>query len=62
MLFTFLYLGNIELLSETNLKNRLVREDHFVDSDFTDGRKIRLKKTAIPIKFKEILQMKKCTC
>lgn len=46
-------LGNIDLLSETNLKNRVVCEDHFDDSDFTDERKIRLKKIAVPKKFKE---------
>jgi len=36
-------LGNIDLLSETNLKNRVVCEDYFYDSEFTDERKIRLK-------------------
>lgn len=41
------------MLSETNIKNRLVCEDHFDDSDFQDLRKIRLKKTAVPKKFKE---------
>jgi len=46
-------LGNIDLLSETNLKNRVVCEDHFDDSNFTDERKIRLKKTAVPKHFKE---------
>lgn len=46
-------LGNVNLLSESNLKNRVVCEDHFEDVDFTDDRKIRLKKTAIPKKYKE---------
>ncbi|KAF0749004.1 52 kDa repressor of the inhibitor of the protein kinase-like, partial [Aphis craccivora] len=46
-------LGNTDLLSKTNLKNRVVCEDHFDDSNFTDERKIRLKKTAVPKNFKE---------
>lgn len=46
-------LGNIDLLSETNLKNKVVCEDHFDDSDFTDERRIRLKKTVVPKHFKE---------
>lgn len=57
IIFTIhIFLGNVNLvhLTSDELSRRYICDDHFLDVDFTNDKKIRLSKNAVPIKYEDI--------